>query len=151
MEKIILTLSLIISIVCLIIIFRVKPIKEWLLSFLFTAYFANIIGTMVVKFKLIKYLKLGSYINAGQFFELLIFPVIVTYFYKTSYHSTLIKMIFQCMLYSVGLTIIEVTLEKNTNIIKYLNWHWTYSLLSFVSFMLFVRFILKYINSKTNN
>ncbi|ALX50557.1 hypothetical protein AOX59_06410 [Lentibacillus amyloliquefaciens] len=148
MEKIILWFLLILGIALFIFSLRKQPIKDWLLSFLLTSYSALILGTIVVEFKLIKYLVLSNHVNAGYLYELLLFPVIGVYFYQTSYRSNLPGIIFQCALYTSGLTIVEVIIEEYTNIVEFVNWHWTYTLLSVFCFMLAIRFLLKLINRK---
>lgn len=151
MDKLILWFFLILGIALFIFSLRKQPIKEWLLSFFLSSYLAHIIGTIVTNLKLIKYLVLSPHINAGTIYELLIFPITGVYFYQTSYHSNWSGIFFQCALYTSGLTIVEVILEKYTNLIEFVNWHWTYTLFSIFFFMISIRFLLKLINQKTNN
>lgn len=151
MDTIILYSACALSVVVLFYVLKIFPKKDLLLVFLFTAYFGNIIGTFVVKFNLINYLKMGSYINSGQFFELIVFPTIVMYFYKTSYHVNTLNAFFQSVMYSAGLTILEVILERNTGLIHYINWNWMYTFVSVFVFMLAVRFMVTCININMKN
>lgn len=149
MDELILLFFFVLSIVLFIFCLRKQPIKEWLLSFLLTAYFAYILGAIVVELGWIQYLALGDYVNGGYLYELLLLPVINTYFYQTSYRSTVRGILFQCVLYTTGLTIVEVILEKYTELIEFVSWHWTYTLFSVFGFMLAIRFLLKLINQKS--
>lgn len=139
---------LILGIALFIFSLRKQPIKDWLFAFFTTSFFATVLGTVVIDLKLIEYLKLGDTFNSGQIYELILFPVISVYFYQTSYRSNLLSIIIQCALYASGLTIPEVILEKYTDLIKFVDWHWTYTLLSVFCFMLAIRFLLKLINRK---
>ncbi|QKY70591.1 CBO0543 family protein [Lentibacillus sp. CBA3610] len=148
MDKVILWFSLILGIALFIFSLRKQPIKNWLLSFLLTAYFANIIGKIVVDLNLIKYPKLSNNFDTGNLYEIFLFPVIGIYFYQTSYRSNLSGIIFQCALYTLGLTISEIILLKYTHLIEFVNWHWTYTPLSIFCFMLAIRLLLELINRK---
>lgn len=150
MDTIILWICVALSITLFLLSFRKQPIKDWLLSFLLASYFAYIIGTIVVDLNLIEYpiLRPSHIFNTGYLYELLFFPIVGVYFYQTSYTSGFKGIIFQCLLYTLALTIVEILIVKYTHLINYLNWNWAYTFCSVFSFMLIIRFLLILINRK---
>jgi len=133
--------------ICLFIFsLKKQPIKDWLLSFFLTAFFANIIGTAAVDLKLLEYLKITPNFDTGSFYELIFLPVVIIYFYQSSYRSNIPGIIFQCLLYTLVLTIAEILITKYTNLIEYTNWNWLVTFITVFCFMIGVRFLLKLIN-----
>ncbi|MEN1968541.1 CBO0543 family protein [Lentibacillus sp. N15] len=145
MDKIILWFSLGAFIALFVFSLRKSPMKEWILAFFVTAYFANFFGAIVAKLNLIKYPEnfLSQYFSSSLLFELIAFPVINVYFYQTSYRSGWLGIIIQCVLYTSGITVLEVILKKYTNLIVYMNWNWLITFISVLLFMLGVRLLLE--------
>jgi len=108
---------------------RRPPIKDWLFSFFITSFFATVLGTIVIYFDLIKYFNLGNGINSGQIYELILLPVISMYFCQTTYLSSILNTIFQCLLYTLGLTVTEILIKEYTNLIRYIHWNWLITLI----------------------
>lgn len=132
--------------------FRKKPLKEWILAFLLTAYFANFFGTIVAKLNMIKYPEsfLNQYFDSSILFELIAFPVLIVCFYQTTYQSNWPGILLQCTLYTTVLTIAEVILEKYTNLIIYINWNWLTTFITVFFFMLGIRILLELQKRATN-
>lgn len=148
LDKVLLFCFLVLGIGLFIFSLRKQPIKDWLLAFFTASFFATVLGTIVIYFNLITYLKLGNGVNAGQIYELILFPVIIIYFYQTTYRSSILNIIFQCLLYTLGLTVTEILIKKYTNLIHYIHWNWLITFATVFFFLLGVRSLLKLIGKK---
>ncbi|WP_336786297.1 CBO0543 family protein [Paenibacillus sp. MMO-177] len=133
MDMIILYSVCIIIVILLIIFIRKKNLIEAQISFLFMQVPTWLFGSLVVKGGLIEYpVGLLSVVYKASFtFEFFVFPSISAIFnvhfpkgkpwyYKTGY----------ILIFPAVMTLIEVYLEKNTELIKYLNWTWYMSFIS---------------------
>src|SRR5699024_10154554 len=107
------------------------------------------IGTAVIDLGLIKYLMLGDTFNSGQIYELILLPVVSVYVYQTTYRSSALNIIFQCLLYTLVLTVAEILIKKYTNLIHYIHWNWLVTFITVFGFIIGVRFFLKLINQKS--
>ncbi|ASN03730.1 CBO0543 family protein [Virgibacillus necropolis] len=147
MEKVMLWGLLILGSVLLQVSLRKLPFKEWLFVYLLTSYFSIAIGSIIVEENMLTYpIKLlNKHFDSSLLFEYLLFPVVCLFFYQTTYRSTTFNTLLQGGLYTTSLTIIEVTLEKYTDLIKYNTWTWLHTLLSVFVLMLFIRAIVKLI------
>lgn len=152
MEKGILWFLLVLGIALFIFSLRKQPIKDWILSFLLTAYFAIFIGTIVADLKLVQYPVnlFGSYFSSSLLFEFVLFPVVTIYFYQTSHRSRMLGITFQCVVYTGGLTIVEALFQRYTDLVEYVHWSWTHTFLSVFCFLFAVRLLLKFINQISN-
>lgn len=128
---------------------RKPPIKDWLLAFFLSSFFATVLGTVVIYFGLIEYFKLGDGFHSNIIYELVLLPVISTYFYQTSYSSGLLIAVFQCLLYTLGLTVVEVLVKVYTNLIHYIYWNWFVTFITVFLFLFGMRTLLKFINQKS--
>lgn len=148
MERAILWVLFFIGIVLLFFSLRKPSIKDWILIFLLNAYLSAFIGHIVVKEKMLKYPVrfLSEYFDESIVYEYLLFPVVCIYFYQTTYHSRYISIVFQCVLYTAGLTIVEVVLEKYTDLIAYETWTWMHTFISTFIVMIVVRIAVDIIN-----
>lgn len=143
-------LLLIIGILLLILSFKKSPIKEWILVFLLSSYFSTFLGVIIVEEEMLAYRVrfLSKHFDSSLLYEYLLFPVVCIYFYQTTYHSKYPSIILKCAIYTSALTIIEVIIEKYTNLIEYLTWTWMNTLFSTFFLMMFVRILMQLI-SKT--
>ncbi|WP_396265821.1 CBO0543 family protein [Halobacillus shinanisalinarum] len=152
MEIIILWFLHILGVVVFIFSLRKPPRKDWLIMFFISAYLAIILGVLVVEGHLITYpVSLYKHFQSSVLFEFLLFPVLCTYYYQTSYFTGVFGMVWQAGVYSGVLTIVEFCLERYTELIKYLQWDWYYTFISVFLFMLSVRFIMELINYKARS
>lgn len=153
MERIILWLLLIIGIALLFFSLRKPPIKDWILIFLLTSCFSIFIGVLVAKKKMLEYpiRFLSKYFSSSLLYEYLLLPVVCIYFYQTTYYSKYPSIILQCALYTSALTILEVLLERYTDLIEYHTWTWIHTFISTFFLMMFVRILMLLINRKEIN
>lgn len=148
MERIILWSLLIIGIALFFYSLRKPPIKDLILIFLLTSYFSIILGVLVVEEKMIEYPInfLRNYFSSSLLYEYLLLPVVSIYFYKATYYSRYPSIFLKCALYTSALTIVEVFLEKYTDLIEYHTWTWIYTFISIFFLMMFIRILMKFIN-----
>ncbi|WP_305853291.1 CBO0543 family protein [Halobacillus amylolyticus] len=142
----------ILGLVLFIFALRKPPRKDWLLMFLISAYFAIILGVIVVEEHLLTYpVSLFKHFQSSVLFEFLLFPVLCTYYYQTSYFTGAFGIIWQAVVFSGVLTIIEFCLERYTDLIRYLQWDWYYTFTSVFLFMVSVRFLMWLINYRVRS
>lgn len=148
MERIILWSLLIIGIALFFYSLRKPPIKDLILIFLLTSFFSIFLGVLVVEDKMIEYPInfLSNYFSSSLLYEYLLLPVVCIYFYQSTYYSRYPSMILKCALYTSVLTIIEVLLERYTDLIEYHTWTWIHSFISIFFLMMFIRISMKLIN-----
>ncbi|HEX6923102.1 MAG TPA: CBO0543 family protein [Bacillales bacterium] len=148
MERLLLWGLIGLGIVLLFLNFRQLPIKDWLIIFLFTSYISVIAGTIVVEEKMLYYpvKLLDNHFDSSLEFEMLLLPAICLYFYRTTYHATILGIVAQSALYSIALTAIETLINKYTNLIEYNTWTWFDTLISVFLFIIFVRVFIETIN-----
>ncbi|MBZ5753631.1 hypothetical protein M3184_17670 [Metabacillus litoralis] len=148
MEKIILWSLLIIGIALLFFSLRKPPIKDWILIFLLTSFFSVFLGVLVVEEKMLEYpiSFLSKYFSSSLLYEYLLLPVVCIYFYQATYYSRYPSIILKCALYTSVLTIIEVLLERYTDLIEYHTWTWIHTFISIFFLMMFIRILMQLIN-----
>ncbi|MDP4550567.1 CBO0543 family protein [Alkalihalobacillus macyae] len=137
--------------ICLLLFnLRKSPFKDRLIVFLLSSYYSSILGILVVGEGLLTYPVnlFNSQFDSSLTYEYILFPLIGIYYYQTTFTSTWKGIVWQAVLYSVGITIIEVILEKYTGFIKYESWKWTYTLASTFGFLIIVRYLMKIITYK---
>ncbi|MGO4496405.1 CBO0543 family protein [Paenibacillus sp. 2RAB27] len=133
MDTIILYLVWIITAILLVIFIRRKNLIKAQVSFLFMQVPTWLFGTLVVKGRLIEYPVgfLSVVYKASFTFEFFVFPAISAIFnvHFPREKSWFIKTIYTLSFPTI-MTIIEIFLEKRTDLIKYINWTWYMSFLS---------------------
>ncbi|MET3697066.1 hypothetical protein SAMN05877753_101356 [Bacillus oleivorans] len=150
MDKAILWTLLLIGVVLLFFGVRKPFIKDTLLVFLLSAYFSTFIGVFVVEEKMLRYPVrfLSEYFEVSILYEYVLFPVVCMYFFQTTRHSRYIGIALQCALYTTALTIVEVLLERYTDLIEYNTWNWIYTFISNFLLMIVVRILVHLINKR---
>lgn len=147
MEMILLWLFLILGVVLLSKVLRKPPLKNWLLCFFIASYPATFLGGLVVHYHLISYpVQLFPQFQSNVLYEYLLLPLVCTYYYQASYHKGVFSSWWQALVYISVLTVVEILLEKNTDLLHYINWNWYYSLISQFLFLLLVRWLMWLIN-----
>lgn len=148
MDRLILWGVLGLGLVMLIICIRQLPIKDWLIILLFTSYVSVIAGTIVVEEKMLKYpvKLLDKHFDSSLEFEMFLLPVICLYLYRTTYHSSILGIVVQSALYSIGLTALETLIKQYTHLIEYNTWTWYDTLISVFLLFIFVRGFIGIIN-----
>ncbi|MEW4211643.1 CBO0543 family protein [Priestia megaterium] len=124
---------IIIWILMAIVLWRLVPrhkIIDAHISFLFMQVITWLFGTLVVENRLIKYpVRFLDYAYKASFsFEYYLYPSISALFnlYFPKKHSWKSKF-FYSVSYPTVITVIEVLLEKYTNLITYIHWTWYWS------------------------
>ncbi len=145
-EYIIILLSWIIVATLLLVFIPKNKIRHAWVIFLFTQFITWIFGLSVVELKWIEYpIRLFPHSSYTSFtFEFFIYPGLCILFnlhyptLKTRLHQFL-----HYFYYCSAITIIEVILEKNTQLIKYTGWAWYFTWISlYVTFYLSRRIYL---------
>lgn len=105
-----------------------NKIREAWLIFLFKQFITWVTGLVVVQYRLIEYpVRLFSYANRASFtFEFFIYPsmcVIFNLHYPAS--KSQIRQFFYYVYFCTAITGLEVVLERYTELLKYIRWHWS--------------------------
>ncbi|WP_226038226.1 CBO0543 family protein [Aquibacillus saliphilus] len=126
-----------------------RPRKDWLIVFLLKTVISVFFGNIVAANKWLEYPDrlLPNSFKGSVLFEYLLFPLICVYYNQTTYKSKLPGMIYQSFLYSIPMTIVEIFLEKKTQLINYKKWRWYYTLFSLSGTFLLVRGLIAIIRS----
>src|SRR5687768_919278 len=132
LEKTILYTLLLISIGLLFVIPHNKR-RIAVIAFLFTQVFSWFLGLITVEFGLISYpIRLFNDANRSSFiFEFLLFPVVCSIFnaYYPAKRSRIIQLGYYYIFPTI-MTILEVVLEKFTNLVGFIHWNWSLSWIS---------------------
>lgn len=131
-----------------------KPLaKDWLLVFFIKSYYASLVDQLVVNKGYVKYpTRFPKHVNTSLVFDYIIFPISCVFYNQLTKDSRILHCLLKVLYFSVPMTITELWLEKNTQLVKYKkgwNWKTTFYSLSF-SFLL-VRFSMSVIRSLFNN
>jgi hypothetical protein len=143
-EVLLIILGWVITITLLIIFVPKNKIRHASLIFFFKQNLTWILGLLVVQLNLIEYpvRSLSNATKSSFDFEYFIYPSFCVLFnlhypYKKGFLSQFLYYVYFCS----GLTIIEVYVEKYTDIIEYINWAWYVTWISFfITFYISRRF-----------
>jgi len=120
-----------------------NKLKEASLIFLFQLFVTWFLGLLTVELRLIEYpVREFSHVNRTSFlYEFLLYPVLSIFFclYYPKNRKWPIQLLY-IILFSAGLTLPEVIIEKNTHLIHYIHWKWYFSWLS-ISCTLFLTWL----------
>lgn len=126
-EYIILAIAWLVTIGMLLLFVPKNKIREAWLIFFFKQLLTWILGLAVVEFGLIEYpVRLFPHANQTSFsFEYFIYPSICVIFcLHYPANKVRIRRFLYYVYYCTAITIVEVFIEKYTDIIKYVNWSW---------------------------
>ncbi|WP_459909512.1 CBO0543 family protein [Desulfotomaculum defluvii] len=139
-----------ITIILLVVFVPRNKIRHGILIFLFKQFITWILGLIVAEFILIEY-PVRSFPRATRSsfdFEYFVYPALCVLFnlhypVNKNFSAQLMHYVYFCS----GITAIEITLEKYTNLIEYINWAWYTTWISlFITFYLSRRFYLWFFN-----
>jgi hypothetical protein len=109
-----------------------KEMNEWLIVFFMKGYLSSIFDTLVNKLGYVKYpVNLFKWFDISVLFSYLLYPLSCVYFNQVTKNSNTVGVLIKVLFFSVPMTIIEILLEKKTNLIKY-NKGWN-SIVSFIT------------------
>ncbi|XQY91393.1 CBO0543 family protein [Metabacillus sp. HB246100] len=147
MEKKILKTLLCIGLLLFPFAFKRENLKENLLIFFLKGYLSSFIATVLVKNKNISYpiRLMPKYFSISVVFDYLLFPILCIFFNQTSLNSRPLMIVFQSLLYSMPMTILEVLFEKYTDLIKYKHhWNWLITYSTLTTTLLVVRVFISF-------
>jgi hypothetical protein len=126
-----------------------NKIREAYIAFTFKQILTWILGLTVAELRLIEYpVRLFPYANKASFtFEYFVYPSICAIFNVNfpENKSNFSKSMYY-FYYCTAITILEVLVEKHTNIIKYIHWTWHVTWITlFITFFITRRFYLWYL------
>jgi hypothetical protein len=122
-----------IGIICLPILFRKQPVKDWVLVYTLKAFYSGFVDSFLVANKKVYYpvRVFPKIFNIHIVFDLLLFPIACVFYNQVTYRSKIKEIIPKVFLFSIPITIIETFAERHTNLIKYKNnWNWFCSFLT---------------------
>ncbi|WP_438445546.1 CBO0543 family protein [Gorillibacterium sp. sgz5001074] len=136
--------ALVIVILIFIRTYRRLPVRDMLLVFFIQAYISSFFGVLVVSEGWIDYpvRLLPQYFDSSILFEYVAFPASCVLFYETTLKANHSGILFQAVLYSSIMTLVEVALERNSMVIQYHAWDWYDSFASLALTFLLVRYLI---------
>ena len=142
MQKKLLRIILGVGLLLIPFAFKREKLKDWLLIFFLKGYISSFLDQIIVKKKHISYPVrfMSKYFDSSILFDYLLFPILCVFYNRTSEKSNLHSIFLQSFIYSTPMTVLEVILEKKTNLIRYnKNWNWLITYSTLVVTFLFVR------------
>ena len=127
MQKKLLRIVLGVGLLLIPFAFKREKLKDWLLIFFLKGYISSFLDQIIVKKKHISYPVrfMSKYFDSSILFDYLLFPLLCVFYNRTSEKSNLHSIFLQSFIYSTPMTVLEVILEKKTNLIRYKkNWNW---------------------------
>jgi hypothetical protein len=151
LDRIVLVSVLVVTILGLILLTPRDKIREAHVIFLFKQLLTWLTGLLVVEFRLIEYpVREFQIATLSSFsFEYFIYPAIcVVVVLRFPFRKSIWHKIGWFALFPTAMTILEVLIERYTNLIKYINWTWYWSWLSLllydlITFCYYMWFIKK--------
>ena len=142
MQKKLLRIVLGVGLLLIPFAFKREKLKDWLLIFFLKGYISSFLDQIIVKKKQISYPVrfMSKYFDSSLLFDYLLFPLLCVFYNRTSEKSNLHSIFLQSFIYSTPMTVLEVILEKKTNLIRYKKkWNWLITYFTLVTTFLFVR------------
>ena len=142
MQKKLLRIILGVGLLLIPFAFKREKLKDWLLIFFLKGYISSFLDQIIVKKKRISYPVrfMSKYFDSSLLFDYLLFPLLCVFYNRTSEKSNLHSIFLQSFIYTTPMTVLEVILEKKTNLIRYKkNWNWLITYSTLVVTFLFVR------------
>lgn len=131
-----------------------KPLaKDWLLVFFIKSYYASLVDKLVVNKGYVQYpTRFPKQVNTSLLFDYLLFPITCVFYNQLTKDSRILQSLLKVLYFSVPMTITELWLEKNTQLVKYKKgWNWKTTFYSLTFSFLFVRFLMSVIRRFLNN
>ena len=142
MQKKLLRIILGVGLLLIPFAFKREKLKDWLLIFFLKGYISSFLDQIIVKKKHVAYPVrfMSKYFDSSILFDYLLFPILCVFYNRTSEKSNLHSIFLQPFIYSTPMTVLEVILEKKTNLIRYKKkWNWLITYSTLVITFLFVR------------
>lgn len=125
-----------------------KPKKDRLIVFFLTGFTANLLDEFMINKKRVKYpvRTFKRFTQKSILFDYLIFPMICTIYTKTTARSKTLQTIGIAALFSMGITLFELLLEKKTKLIKWIRWSAAHNFISLTFYFLMSNAVIGGIN-----
>ncbi|WP_127584614.1 CBO0543 family protein [Paenibacillus koleovorans] len=129
-DRLVLALSLVTAALLLLLFTPRNKIHEAQIVFLFVQFITWVLGLLAVEFQLLEY-PVREFTIATQTsfsFEYFILPATcVIFVLRLPRHKSISKVIGWYLFWPTWMTVVEVLIERHTNLIKFLNWNWFYT------------------------
>ena len=115
------------------VVFRKKPLKDWLIVYFFVGLISGIIDKILVTKGKLKYpvKKFKNIFLVSCTFDYIICPLMNIIYNQVTYKDNYILKFLKLFLFITPMTLFETFLEKNTNLIKWKNgWKWYHTYIS---------------------
>ncbi len=145
MDRKLLRIFLLIGILLIPFTFKREKLKDWMLIFFLKGYISSFIAKVVVRNQNIHYpiRLMPKFFDISIVFDYLLFPILCVVFNRTSLHSKPLSIFLQSLVFSLPMTVIELILERYTDLIKYKKgWNWMITYGSLNATFLFVRLFI---------
>lgn len=125
-ESIISLIAAIITMLVAIISIDWRNFREWIALFFFQGEIDLLLGSLVVESGLLDYPVriFPDLYDTSLLFEVWVLPILCILYNQIINKRGLWPMGYYAILFSAGITVIEFILEKNTDLIAYIEWSW---------------------------
>lgn len=137
-------ISSLITLFLLIFVVNWRYFRDWVVVFLFKCVLDLFMGSMIEKSNHLEYpvRLLPNHFDTSIVFEVWVLPVLCILYNQVTQYKKTWPIFYFALIFSAGITAVEYILELYTNLIKFINWHWYFSLCSLtVTFLLSRAFI----------
>lgn len=131
-----------------------KPLaKDWLLVFFIKNYYASLVDKLVVYKGYVEYpTRFPKRVKTSVLFDYILFPITCVFYNQITKDSPILQCLIKVLYLSVPLTLIELWLEKNTQLVKYKKgWNGSTTFYSLSFSFLVVRFSMYVIRRLFDN
>ncbi|MGM8215446.1 CBO0543 family protein [Bacillaceae bacterium W0354] len=133
------------SLILLPLILRKRPIKDWIIVYLFNTVTNTVLDAIVSRANLVKYpVRLfPKLFRSHILFDFFLYPTFNIIYNQWTYKDKKLVTILKLFIMTIPVFIIEQMAEKRTNLIKWSNkWKWYHSFFSIIATSLFTRIII---------
>ncbi len=125
------------------VVFRKKPLKDWLIVYFFVGLISGIIDKILVTRGKLKYpvKKFKNTFLVSCTFDFILCPLMNIVYNQVTHKDNALQKFIKLFLFITPMTLFETFLEKNTNLIKWKNgWKWYHT---------FISIFIKYLSVRT--
>lgn len=135
LDRIVLISVWIVTILGILLLTPREKIRDAHLVFMFKQVITWMFGLIVVEFKYIEYpIRIFEYATRTSFsFEYFIYPAVcIIFVLRFPKNKTILHKIGWYLLFPTWMTILEVLIERYTDLIHYINWSWYWTWLTLI-------------------
>lgn len=125
-DTMILRAFLVLGLLILPFLFKKPPLKDWLITYLQTGFFATIVDSIFVQQGRISYPVrfFKKAFKISILFDYLLFPVVGVLYNQITYRSGLKGIFGKILIFSLPMTVLELGLESKTKLVHWKKWTW---------------------------